>query len=158
MIRYLSGRAVFLSFVAFFGVIMAVNVLFIVKAVATFSGEDEDDSYTQGLAYNHTLERHAIQQRLGWTATIDAQRESSRKARVVVVIDNSNGAPLGHLSLMGTLRRPTDAGRDRILNFVEVAPGSYAAEARDVDPGIWDVDVETASNAPFDASRRLWIP
>ncbi len=158
MTRTFSGRGVFLGFVVFFGVIAAVNVLFIVKAVTTFSGEDVDDSYMQGVEYNQTLAKRAIQKEMGWTATIDAARERSGRARVVVTLVSQKGTPLDRLVLKGLLRRPTDSQWDRALTFKEVQPGLYASEARHVAPGVWDVVVDTAAKTPFEADRRLWIP
>lgn len=154
----LSGKGVLLYLAGFFAVVIAVNVFFIVQAVTTFRGEDEEDSYTQGLEYNHTLERAAAQKALGWRAAIGAAREESRGAHVVVTVTSKGGTPLSHLALKGELRRPTDAARDRALSFREVGPGEYASDARDVAPGIWDVIVETRTDVPFEANRRVWIP
>jgi nitrogen fixation protein FixH len=154
----LSGRGVFLWFFVFFAVIFAVNVLFIVQAVGTFSGEDEEDSYMQGVTYNQTLERHAMQKVLGWTATIGAERETRGAADIVVTLASRTGAPLDRLKIDGTLRRPTNAAWDHALHFVSAGPGRYVAHLDGIAAGIWDVEVTTPGNPPFDASRRLWIP
>ncbi len=154
----MSGKTVLLYLAGFFGIIIAVNVLFIVKAVSTFSGEDEQDSYIVGLEYNHTLERAAVQKALGWKATIGAARESRRDARIVVTLAGRDGTPLTNVALKGELRRPTDAERDHVLAFREVSPGEYASQARDVEPGVWDVVVESLASKPFQADRRIWIP
>ena len=56
--------------VAFFGVDIAINVGFIVRAVQTFPGEVADDPYEAGVAYDHILAREAVEQKLGWRATV----------------------------------------------------------------------------------------
>ena len=45
MMRKLTGRAVLLLLVGFFGVIFATNAIFITAAVRTFRGEDEAKPY-----------------------------------------------------------------------------------------------------------------
>lgn len=55
--RPLSGWWVFAAFVAFFGVIVIVNSIFITMALSTNSGLVTEDPYRKGLAYNEKLEK-----------------------------------------------------------------------------------------------------
>jgi nitrogen fixation protein FixH len=156
----LSGRSVLAILVAFFGVIVAVNVVFIVDAVTTFRGEDEQLPYLQGIEFNHTLQRRAEQAGLGWNATLSARRDASGRVRVQVGMRDRSGQPLEHLMLVTELRHPTDSAHDRKVVLTEMGNGTYEGSFADVSPGAWDVLIELASpkNVAFEAGRRTWLP
>ena len=159
MNRTLTGRGVLLWLFAFFGIIFATNAYFIILSVKTFSGEDEQKPYLQGVEYNDTLARRAAQRILGWRATMTAARLSSGHVRISVVLVNSDGAPKTRVSLTGELRHPADEYRDQVLKFKETIPGTYQEEMANVSRGSWDLIVNSsARNAPFEATRRLWVP
>lgn len=158
MMRKLTGRAVLLLLVGFFGVIFATNAIFITAAVCTFRGEDEAKPYLQGVEYNHTLARRAEQARLGWRARIGDQRLASGAVLLTIDVSQPDGkAPKG-LSLTGELRHPADEHRDRTLHFAETAPGHFEAQLRDVTPGRWEMVVSNSRTEPFRTERRLWVP
>lgn len=157
MTRELTGRKVLIWLVASFAVVFAVNIYFIVIAVQTFRGEDEQKPYLQGVEYNQTLARRAEQEKLGWKASIGAQRLASGAVRVAVTLKQPNGAPETKQNLTGELRHPADETRDRALRLHEAGPGEYVAEIPGVSAGAWDVIV-AAQQSPFEASRRLWVP
>ena len=140
-----------------FGVVLAVNIFFVVKAVATFPGEDVQRPYLQGLDFNHELARRAEQARLGWQATIAGALDKSGRAHIVVTLVGRDGAPVQKLALRGELRHPADENKDQQVSFKEDG-GRYAADIAHVTPGAWDVLVSSSdSHAPFEARRRLWL-
>lgn len=155
----LTGRSVLAWLLGFFIVVAAVNAYFIYIAVATFRGEDEQKPYLQGVEYGETLWRRAEQARLGWRAVIGADRLATGKLRVEVVLKSADGRPQSKLGLVGELRHPTDETRDRQLRLVEIAAGEYRGELAGIHAGAWDVVVKTANgSAPFEATRRVWVP
>ena len=159
MNRTLTARGVLLWMLALFIPVIAVNVYFIVLSVTTFRGEDEQRPYLQGIEYNDTLERRAVQEKLGWNATISASRLPHGKVQIAVALKQANGAPETAVTLHGELRHPADENRDRTLKLREVGGGLYEADLSGVRPGAWDVIVSTAAHdAPFEASRRVWVP
>jgi len=159
MIRTLTGRGVLLWLAGFFAVIFAVNVGFIVVSVDTFRGEDEQKPYLQGIEYNQTLARRAVQARLGWTADVTAERAPTGKVRVVVALRDRSGAPQDRATLAAQLRHPADENRDRELRLTEIGPGRYLADAGNISAGAWDIVISNgAADAPFEASARLWVP
>lgn len=158
MTRTLTGRDVLLCLAGFFGLIFVTNAIFITQAVKTFRGEDEQLPYLQGVTYNQTLEHRAEQARLGWQASIAAQRMTGGGIVITVRLNQHDGAPESGASLTGDLRHPADENRDRALRFSQVTPGLYRAELAGVAPGNWDVLVNNKGREPFQASRRLWVP
>ena len=51
----LEGRHVLMALIAFFGVMLIANGIFVYFAVLTFSGGDTPESYRKGLNYNETI-------------------------------------------------------------------------------------------------------
>ena len=159
MTRELTGRGVLAWLSFFFISIFAVNAYFIYAAVSTFRGEDEQKPYLQGIEYGQTLARRAEQTRLGWKAAIVVKRLPSGYVRVDIALRKADGAPARDVKLGGELRHPADETRDHPLRLVEVRTGEYEADVAGVSVGAWDVVVNSSPNgAPFEASRRLWVP
>lgn len=154
--KVLTGRAVLTWLAGFFGIIFATNAVFITEAVKTFRGEDEQKPYLQGIAYNQTLTKRAEQIKLGWQASIDAQRSGLGPVTIRVELRHPDGSPETGAHLAGELRHPADENRDRPLRFSEVSDGSYEATVQ-AAPGGWDVLVSNSNGAPFRAERRLWL-
>lgn len=161
--RELKGWHVLLMFLAFFGVMFAVNGVFLYSAVTSFPGEDVKKSYLQGLTYDDTLDRRAAQAELGWTAAIGLQ-----DGEVVLRIDDSAGSrPAAGLAVVGELRRSvTDAG-DAELAFTSHGAGEYRAPSGALGSGEWIVlvraygDAESLADpaaAPlFEARKTLYL-
>ena len=159
MTRELTGRGVLLWLIGFFAVILAVDAGFIVLSVGTFRGEDEQKPYLQGVEFNRTLARRAAQARLGWRADVSAVRLASGQVRVAVDLRDALGSPQALSAASAELRHPADENRDRSFTLTRIAPGRYVADAGGVPSGAWDVVITgAAANAPFEASRRLWVP
>ena len=51
----LTGRHVLMMLIAFFGVIFAVNGVFLYAAISTFDGTDTSSAYQKGIDYNTTI-------------------------------------------------------------------------------------------------------
>jgi nitrogen fixation protein FixH len=158
MTRALTGRDVLLWLVVGFGLIIAVNMAFIVISVRTYRGEDEQKPYLQGIEYNHTLAEREKQAELGWRATIGAARLPDGRVRIAVSLVHPDGAPEMHAVLSGELRHPADESRDLPLRLRETGSGEYQGEIDGVASGTWDVVVKSSASQPFEASRRLWVP
>jgi nitrogen fixation protein FixH len=160
MSRAWNGYHVLTTLVATFAVVLAVNVLFIVKAYTTFSGEDQQKPYLQGIEYNDTLDRRARQARLGWKATIGAIRIGQGSVRIVASLANRSGAPVENVSLGVLLKHPSDAAKDREIRLIQAKAGVYEGAATGVQAGAWDLILiaRDAPATPFEAERRIWLP
>jgi nitrogen fixation protein FixH len=132
----LTGWHVLAMFLSLFGVMLAVNILFVVLALRTFSGET-DHAYINGLKFNETLAAKARQAELGWTMTLGLQRPASGDAVLEARLTDRSGAPLTGVEMAGTLGRTTGTQEDRMLRFDETAPGIYRAQVPNLHPGRW---------------------
>jgi nitrogen fixation protein FixH len=158
MAKPLTGRGVLVWLLGFFGLIIATNAYFITVSVKTFRGEDEQRPYLQGVGYNQTLARRAEQRDIGWRASLAASRLASGTVRITLDLARADGAAETGAVLTGTLRHPADENRDRVFALRQSRPGVYLADLADVSPGEWDIAVGNMGGAPFEATRRLWIP
>ena len=154
----LTGRHVLLLLIAFFGVVIMTNTVFVTVAVKTLRGEDQEKPYLQGIEFNQTLARRARQAALGWQASLAARRLSSGKVIIDLHVYSQDRVPQTGLKLAGVLRHPVDEHLDQTITFREALPGLYQGSAERLTPGHWDVVVGTDTGAPFEASRRLWVP
>ncbi|ADG10361.1 ferredoxin [Caulobacter segnis] len=149
----ITGWHVLIGVVLFFATVIAVDIVFMVQAYRTFSGEVASNPYETGLAFNRTLAQRQKEAALGWSASVETPEG---KAVVVKVLDR-DAKPLDGLSLTGVLERPaTETGR-QTLNFRSLGGGRYQAAAR-LD-GAWDLRA-TARNAKdmFEIETRLVEP
>lgn len=146
----ITGWHVLIGVVAFFALVIAVDVVFMVLAYRTFSGQVASNPYEAGLAFNQTLAQRQREASLGWSAAVETE---AGKAVVVRVLDRA-GQPLDRLSLTGTLERPaTETGR-QVLDFKPLGDGRYTALAQ-LD-GAWDLRaVARDSKNSFELEARL---
>lgn len=153
----LKGWHVLLMLLAFFGITIAVNVVFTTYALSTFSGEDVSKPYLRGLEYNKTLAARAEQAKLKWTATIEVEREGVAGAVVTVSIAGADGQAVGGLAVTALFKRPTDANLDKTVTLEPLGGGQYRGRVADVLAGQWDVVARAGSgDAPsFEAERRV---
>jgi nitrogen fixation protein FixH len=157
MMRPLTGRGVLVWLAGFFGIIFVTNFIFITMAVKTFSGEDEQKPYLQGVEYNHTLARRAQQAQEGWQATVGGHRLASGFVTIEVTLARPDGSAGQGLSLSAELRHPANENRDHAFRLREVGAGHYRGEITGIPAGQWDIVLVNNGRQPFQASRRLWL-
>ena len=158
--RELKGWHVLVMILAFFGVTIGVNTIFVSYALSTFSGEDVKQPYLKGLGYNRTLAQREAQAALGWSASIAARRASDGAAVVHVEITTGERTRLDTLDVTATLRHPVDARLDREVVLHPTPEGGYEARLPGLARGQWDVIARTRSpdNVTFEALRRVVVP
>lgn len=132
--RQLTGRHVLMICVAFFGVIIAVNLLLAVKAVSTFPGLEVENSYVASQTFD--ADRTA-QQALGWDL---AQAYDPDRGELRLTFTDAQGfaAPVRDLTVL--VGRPTDAADDQYPAFANVS-GSFVAPVT-LAPGKWMLHVQ----------------
>lgn len=155
--RPLTGRAVLVWLLGFFGLVFIVNGVFIYYAERSFPGLSADNAYEAGLDYNRVLESADAQRLLGWqvVVNVDAQTKS-----LVLTIGDAANLPIEVLTATAELRRPAESVDDRHLDFVRVGPGLYRAAAEILTSGIWDATIRIHRNEQDDyiLQQRLSVP
>ena len=158
-VRELKGWHVLIMFLAFFGVMLGVNIYMVVQAVRPFPGEVNSRPYEAGLAYNRPLKAMATERALGWRARVDAIETTASGTRIIVRWSDASAQPLAGAMLKGKIVRPATEAQNHDLVFKETEPGVYAAVVK-AAPGAWDLSV-TATDVHGEhrtAERRVVWP
>ncbi|WP_430417376.1 FixH family protein [Parasphingorhabdus sp.] len=134
--KKITGFHVTLMFVAFFGVIMAVNFLMAGLALGSFSGTVVDNSYVASQKYNEWLEEGRKQAAYGWTVS-----EPSRSAdRLQISVLGSEDAPLSNARINALAEHPVGRTEGVNLTFEETAPGQYRSNEQ-LPAGRWKLKI-----------------
>ncbi|MFQ5774363.1 MAG: FixH family protein [Kiloniellaceae bacterium] len=157
--RTLTGRHVLIAVLAFFGVVIAANAVFVVLALDTWTGLSTENAYQRGLAYNETLRAAAAQRALGWRADLSVRATGAGRDRLEVAFTDRRGAPIESLAVTVRLRRPTHEGFDRDVALARAGPGRYAADLELPLRGQWDVRLSARSRygKRFEFEDRIWL-
>lgn len=140
--KELTGRHVLIMLVAFFGVIFAVNAVYITQAVTSFRGEDVKGSYRQGLEYNQTLAERETQKQLGWQVSANFIAENTEAdGRLLVKFQDEESQAIDGLTITGSLRHPSDLNADQSVSFQARGEGLYEATLAP-QKGTWTVRAE----------------
>ncbi len=147
--RRLEGKHVLAGLVAFFGVIIGVNLTLAVLANTSWTGLAVENGYVASQHFNAELAEARRQAELGWRPQL-----GYRNDRLELALEGVSGDRLTGFSVAGELERPSTDREDRRINFTEMRPGFYVAEGR-LNSGQWDVDV-MIKDANGRAMRRIY--
>jgi len=150
--KRLTGRAVLLCVLAFFGVIVGVNLLMMKLAIDTMPGLEVDSSYRAGNAYNAEIAAARGQSAREWQVAGHLRRDADGRAFLEVQARDRGGAPLTGLGFSAHLERPIDKRADRSVVLREQGVGIYRGEAENLAPGQWDLVLEAERG-----SERLFL-
>jgi len=148
----LTGHKVLFMLVAFFGVVIAVNVTMMKLAILTLPGTEVDSAYSASLAYEKEIIAARDQNARNWTVDAHVQRSGQGGATLQVEARDHNGQPMSGLKFQGRFERPTDRRADLPVVLAEVGIGIYRGSAPVIAPGQWDLVLEGAS-----AGQRLFL-
>lgn len=141
--RPITGRTVFVAMVAFFGVVIGINVVMMKLAMDTLPGTDVDSAYRGSLAYGSEIKAAHDQNLREWHVNAHIARQADGQATLSVDAHDKNGVPLRGLVFSGRLERPTDKRADRLIVLEGGEGGSYRGSASGVTPGQWNLILES---------------
>ena len=151
----LTGWHVLAIFVVFFGIVFAVNTVFMMRAYSTFPGEVSEKPYEDGLAYNSEIATREAAKALGWKAQFVSDRTPDGANLSLKVLDR-DAKPVSGLKLAGAFARPATTQGTQAVRLIEAAPGVYEAHVK-ADPGLWELDVKSpaAGGRTFESESRV---
>lgn len=161
----LTGRHVLFGMIGFFGLIIAVNLIFVGVALDTFTGLTDRDSYRTGVSWNQKLDEADALRKLGWHVTVEPTvspvegRAEARYLDLTVSITDPNGAPVKPVALAVDARHPIAQTFDRQLAVVPLETGRYRVEGELPTIGDWTVrlTIERAEGADFRLDRMVRV-
>src|SRR5437588_2344247 len=95
--RPLTGRMVFCMLVAFFGVVIGVNMIMMRLAIQTLPGTNVDSAYSASLAYEKEIAAAHDQNGRNWHVDAQVQRGPDGAATLQVEARDDNGHPVSGL-------------------------------------------------------------
>jgi nitrogen fixation protein FixH len=140
--RPLTGRVVLFSLIAFFAVVISVNLLLAKLAIDTLPGTEVDSAYSASLAYENEIVAARDQNMRNWKVDAHVERHADGAAMVQIEAHDSAGAPIPGLKFLGRFERPTDRRADQPITLAEVGSGIYRGSVASVAPGQWDLVLE----------------
>lgn len=133
MTKRFTGWHMFALMVAFFGVVIGVNLTMMRIAMGSFGGIVVENSYVASQEFNGWLNAAKAQDRLGWTVASAVQPD-----RLVAL--NIADAP-EPLAVSATARHPLGRLPDQALTFHRVAPGHYVS-TQPLPEGRWTLRLQ----------------
>src|SRR3954454_980350 len=125
----LTGRTVLFLLVAFFGVVIGVNLVMMRFAIKTLPGTEVDSAYSASLAYEKEIVAAREQNLRNWRIDAHVQRGPDGDASLQVEARDANGQPMSGLTFRGRFERPTDRRADQAVVLAETGRGVYRGNA-----------------------------
>lgn len=148
-----TGRHMIALMVAFFGVVIAVNLTLAFLARSSWTGLVVDNIYVASQEFNERAAAAKQQAALGWTGNlvIDGHGIGYR------LVDRA-GKPVEVTKATVRLHRPAYEGEDQELELAPVGEGAVA-RAASVRDGAWIVEVEASTGraSPYRDVRRVVV-
>jgi nitrogen fixation protein FixH len=138
----LTGRMVLVMLLAFFGVVIGVNVTMMKLAIATLPGTEVDSAYSASIGYEKEIRAAHDQAARDWRVDAHIVRDRDGFATLQVEARDKDGQRLSGLSFRGMLERPTDKRADLAVALSEVENGVYRGNAGAIARGQWDLVIE----------------
>ena len=156
----ITGRHVLFAMLGFFGVIFAVNGVFLYNAIGTYTGVVQDEPYRKGLAYNERIAEDARQTALGWVRAVSL----TDAGMVKLTLADKAGAPVRGLVVDAVVGRPSTNVSDVPVRLIEGVPGHYQANIGAIAAGRWLISIEArradgerAGEVIYRAKERIWL-
>jgi nitrogen fixation protein FixH len=153
----LTGSHVLVGFLAFFGIIFAVNGSMIYNAVTTNAGLVANEPYRKGLYYNERIAADERQAQLHWSDGVALVRSGSLE----ITFAAGDGAPVSGLTVKAVVGRPATNREDKQVTLKETTPGTYVGDVGPLEAGAWLLSFEVfqgqATEPSYRARRRLWL-
>ncbi|HMT47933.1 MAG: Integral rane protein linked to a cation pump-like protein [Pseudomonadota bacterium] len=134
-----TGRHIAMIMVAFFAVVIAVNLLMARFAISTFGGVVVENSYVASQHFNTWLDEAEREKALGWNA--EAQRLKDGRLAVRLT-----GAPGEGVILSADARHPLGRLPDQLLRFQRQADGRFVSQQA-LPAGRWRLRIEATAGA-----------
>ena len=130
--RPITGRHMLAMFLAFFGIVFAVNMFMATVAIRSWTGLVVENSYVASQHFNNDVAELKKYAELGVTHRLHIEQ-----GRLLLSLQNADGKPVDADNVQIQFERPFGATREQNLAAARVAPGQYEASAT-LAAGIWN--------------------
>ena len=131
----LTGWHVLAMLVAFFGVIFAVNGVFVYYSQVSWTGLLPGNGYEASIKYNKEAARLRAMLAKGWRTKVLVPKDG----RIIIALTDKSGEPVTSLKVTARVMRPVGTQDDQALTFTEKGLGRYVADTA-LATGAWRMD------------------
>lgn len=151
--REFTGRHMLYIMLAFFGVIITVNVTMATLANTTWTGLVVPNSYIASQEFNGKAAAGRAQAALGWTS-----EWTIADGEFVYRLADANGRAIPIDRATATFRRPAHEGEDLTIELRALPGGGVAGAVAPAD-GAWmiEVNADAGLETPYRDVRRLFL-
>lgn len=155
----LRGWHVLVTLVTFFLIVTAVDGVMIYDALSTFSGNETEDAYRKGVAYNQLIKAEEAQNRLGWS---QSNTFNSATGEFSVSFNDRDGHGIDGLQVAAEIGRPATEVFDRQIILNGAGNGRYHTRLAGLGEGTWFVSLTASEgdgarrSVAFRSKARLW--
>jgi len=151
--RELTGRHVLMIMLAFFGVIIAVNLTNAFLASRSWTGSVAENTHVASQQFNAKAAEARAQAALGWKS-----RLSIADGKISYWLTDAAGKPIRAKTATANVRRPTYASEDQSVALTLQPDGALAAPVHLRD-GLWSIEIlaDVGLEAPYRDTRRLTL-
>jgi nitrogen fixation protein FixH len=139
--RELTGRAVLLWLIGFFGVVFVVNGIMAKAAISTFGGVETQSSYKAGQMFEHEVALAKAQDALHWKVDGKLNLDRVGEAVLDMTVRDAQGQPVSGLTADARLWHPADSRRDHVIAMHKTGSGAFHGEAH-AQSGRWELIVD----------------
>lgn len=147
-----TGRHMLVIMLAFFGVIIAVNVTMAWFARSSWTGFVVENSYVASQQFNTKMAATRAQNARGWTG-----RFSIENGTISFAISDALGGTVALEGVAITFRRPVDDREDHTIVLTKEGSGYTGID--DIADGVWMVEIDADANlpSPYQEVRRIHV-
>ncbi|MGB5485496.1 FixH family protein [Parasphingorhabdus sp.] len=151
-VKKFTGYHATMMIVAFFAVVVGVNMVMARFALSTFSGTVVDNSYVASQKYNDWLAQARTQQAHGWTVS-----PALRKAgKANITITTTDGAPLQRATMTGIAEHPIGQADPFDISFTQAGSGEFQS-IETLPAGRWKLKIIiTQDDKDMRVVRDIW--
>jgi nitrogen fixation protein FixH len=148
-----TGKHMLAIMLAFFGVVIAVNLVMATAANRSWTGLVVKNSYVASQEFNRKAEEGRAQAALGWKGQLEIGG-----GRVSYRLVDKDGMAVTVEGVVASFRRPAYESEDRTITLAREAEGTFGA-AEAVRDGIWivEIDAEAGLPKPYRDVRRIVV-
>ncbi|WFP65014.1 FixH family protein [Mesorhizobium sp. WSM4904] len=157
--REFTGRHMLISILAFFGVVIGVNVTMATLAQKSWTGLVVENTYVASQQFNEEAKKGRAQAALGWTGKLTIASGEVRYG-----LFDSQGKPVPLHGVRMLFRHPAYEAEDEALTLAAASDDSpantreFAARHAPKD-GVWivEIDADAGLTSPFRDVRRIMV-
>jgi len=136
-----TGWMVLGFMIAFFAIIVGVNVFMAHAAISTFGGVETASSYHAGQMFERDVAMAKAQDAEHWQVDAKVTRAADGSTLVEIAARDAAGAPVSDVVASALFSRPTDQRFDHSVAVHEIGSGHFVGNA-DLVAGQWDLVIE----------------